>query len=169
MTPEGQEDAQSLTLRGWQRAGALAVLLAPNRLSASRLPSPDRIYASAFREGGGHSRRPEQTVQPLAQKLGCVVDLTWALHQEEAFGAALSVGTGTVLVCWQHQGLPALARAIAAPQDLSPLPKDWNWPEDRYDVIWSPRRDGPNRVWYFSQYCQAVLSGDSGLPFNLPG
>ena len=169
LTPEGQEDAQSLTLRGWQRAGALAVLLAPNRLSASRLPSPDRIYASAFREGGGHSRRPEQTVQPIAHKLGCVVDLTWALHQEEAFGAALSVGTGTVLVCWQHQGLPALARAIAAPQDLSALPKDWNWPDDRYDVIWSLRRDGPNRVWYLSQYCQAVLSGDSGLPFNLPG
>jgi hypothetical protein len=136
---------------------------------ASRLPSPDRIYASAFREGGGHSRRPEQTVQPLAQKLGCVVDLTWALHQEEAFAAALAVGTGTVLVCWQHQGLPALARAIAAPQDLSALPEDWNWPDDRYDVIWSLRREGPSRVWHFSQYCQAVLSGDSGLPFNLPG
>ena len=115
MTPEGQEDTQSLTLRRWQRADALDVLLALNRPSASRLSSPDRIYASAFREGGGHSRRPEQTVQPLAQKLGCVVDLTWALHQEEAFGAALSVGTGTVFVGWQHQGLPALARAVAAP------------------------------------------------------
>jgi hypothetical protein len=37
LTPEGQEDAQSLTLRGWQRAGALAVLLAPNRLSGVAL------------------------------------------------------------------------------------------------------------------------------------
>jgi len=161
LTPEGHEDAQSLTLRGWQRAGALAVLLAPNRLSASRLPSPDRIYASAFREGGGHSRRPEQTVQPLAQKLGLVVDLTWALHQEEAFAAALAVSTGTALVCWQRQGLPALASTYR--------PEDWNWPDDRYDVIWSLRRDGQNRAWHFSQYYQAVLSGDSELPFNLPG
>lgn len=167
LTAEGQEDEKSLTIRGWQRAGALATLLAPNPLSAPRLPSPDRIYASAFREGGGHSRRPEQTVQPLARKLGCGVDLTWALHQEEAFGAALAVGVGIALVCWQHQGLAALARVIAAPQRLSGLSDHWSWPDDRYDVIWSLRRDRPGDAWRFTQYCQSLLSGDSDQPFDL--
>jgi hypothetical protein len=166
-TADGREDGKSLAVRGWQRAGALAALLAPNRLIGSRLPRPDRIYASAFREGGGHSRRPEQTVQPLARKLGRPVDLTWALHQEWAFGAALAAEAGVALVCWQHQGLPDLARAIAAPQPLPTLPEGWSWPADRYDVIWSLRRDGPGQAWRFTQHCQGLLAGDADEPFGL--
>ncbi|WP_428486207.1 phosphoglycerate mutase family protein [Rhodopila sp.] len=169
LTTQGQEDAKSLTVRGWQRAGALAALFAPNLLLESRLPTPNRIYASAWREGGGHSQRPEQTVEPLARKLNCPVDLTWALHQEEAFGVALAASSGTALVCWQHQGLAALARAIVAPQCLSELLPDWSWPADCYDVIWSLRRNGTGKAWHFTQYCQALLSGDRDQPFNLPG
>jgi broad specificity phosphatase PhoE len=106
-TSEDWENGKSLSIRGWQRAGALVALLAPNPLLGPRLPRPDRIYASAFRNGAGHSRRPEQTVLPLAQKLGLAVDLTWALHQERAFGAALAAEAGVALACWQHQGLAA--------------------------------------------------------------
>jgi hypothetical protein len=168
-TPDGCEDVKSLTIRGWQRAGALAAVLAPNFPAGSHLPRPDRIYASAFRDGGGHSRRPEQTVLPLAQKLGCSIDLTWALHQEQAFGALLAQQAGVVLVCWQHQGLVPLARAIVAPQRLAELPTDWAWPNDRYDVIWSLRRNGPGGRWHFRQYCQALLAGDPDQPFNLVG
>jgi hypothetical protein len=168
-TPEGREDGKSLAIRGWQRAGALAALLAPTRLAgASRLPSPDRIHASAFRKGGGHSRRPEQTVLPLARKLGRPVDLTWALHQERDFGAALAAEEGVALVCWQHQGLPDLARAVAAPQPLPEVPEGWSWPEDRYDVIWSLRRGGPDEAWRFAQHCQGLLAGDADRPFDLP-
>lgn len=167
--PEGRPDAKSLTVRGWQRAGGLAALLAPGPLSASPLPRPDRIHASAFRKGGGHSRRPEQTVVPLAAKLGLVVDLRWALHGEDAFGAALSAQAGVVLVCWQHQGLPALARAVAAPQRLPELPEGWEWPKSRFDVIWSLRRERPGAAWRFAQHCQHLLAGDRARPFDLPG
>jgi hypothetical protein len=166
-TSDGEEDSKSLNVRGWQRAGALAACFAPNPLISGNLPVPDRIYASAFRQGGGHSRRPEQTVLPLARKLGCVVDLTWALHQEAVFGAALAAQAGTALVCWQHQGLAELARAIAAPQRLLELPADWGWPQDRYDVIWSLRRHAPGEAWHFTQYCQALLAGDPDRPFVL--
>jgi len=76
LTPDGREDPKPLTIRGWQRTGALAAVLAPNWPASAHLSRPERIYASAFRDGGGHSRRPEQTVLPLAQKLGCGVDLT---------------------------------------------------------------------------------------------
>ncbi|HEY0184247.1 MAG TPA: hypothetical protein VGC09_15665 [Rhodopila sp.] len=167
LTPDGREDEKSLTVRGWQRAGALAGCLARNALSRPRLPAPDRIYASAFREGGGHSRRPEQTVLPLAQALGLQVDLTWALHQEAAFGAALAASLGTALVCWQHQGLADLARAVAAPQTISDLPAGWSWPPDRYDVIWSMRREAPGEPWRFTQYCQSLLAGDRDQAFSL--
>jgi hypothetical protein len=167
LTPDGREDPKSLTVRGWQRAGALAAVLAPNRPSSSHLPRPVRIYASAFRDGGGHSRRPEQTVLPLAQKLRCGVDLTWALHQEDAFGATLARQVGVMLVCWQHQGLASLARAIVAPQHLEMLPADWAWPADRYDVMWSLQRNAADDRWHFRQYCQALLSGDPDQPFDL--
>ncbi len=172
--PDGRPDPKSLTVRGWQRAGGLAALLAPGALAqpaspVPRLPRPDRIHASAFRKNGGHSRRPEQTVLPLAAKLEQVVDLRWALHGEDAFGAALSAQAGVVLVCWQHQGLPALARAVAAPQRLPELPDGWTWPKTRFDVIWSLRRERPGDVWRFSQHCQLLLAGDHAQPFDLPG
>ncbi len=172
--PDGRPDAKSLTVRGWQRAGGLATLLAPRGplagpdAPAPRLPRPDRIHASAFRKGGGHSRRPEQTVLPLAAKLGQVVDLRWALHQEDAFGEALSAQAGIVLVCWQHQGLPALARAVAAPQRLPELPDRWRWPKRCFDVIWSLRRERPGEAWRFAQHCQGLLAGDRAQPFDLP-
>ena len=168
LMPDGRSDEASLTIRGWQRAGALAALFGSSRFLRSPLPVPDRIYASAFREGGGHSPRPEQTVAPLAQRLGRAVDLTWALHQEPSFGAMLNASAGTSLVCWQHQGLPALARAVAAPQPLSELPAGWHWPRERYDVVWSLRRDEPGAAWLFTQYCPCLLSGDQAQPFDLP-
>lgn len=169
LTANGEDDPYALTVRGWQRAGGLAALLGSSELLSTPLPTPDRIFASAFRPGGGHSRRPEQTVQPLADRLGHAVNLDWALHQEEALGAALAVGTGNALVCWQHQGLAALARAIAAPQRLSELPADWEWPEDRYDILWSVRRNGLGQAWHLTQYCLGLLAGDSNRPFDLSG
>jgi len=74
-----------------------------------------------------------------------------------------------MLVCWQHQGLAVLARAIVVPQRLAGLSADWVWPDDRYDVIWSLRRDGPGEPWHFRQYCQRLLSGDPDQPFSLIG
>src|SRR5262249_15471890 len=88
--PNGTEDKDSLIVHGWQRAGALADFFG----SKQGLPAPDRIFASAAakkagraRRGrgakserksgrkngsntGSKSKRPTQTVIPLAAKLG---------------------------------------------------------------------------------------------------
>ena len=63
VNPDGQEDAHSLTVTGWMRAGALVELFAPSRGdSPAELRRPDTIYASAY--AGGHSKRSMQTVSP---------------------------------------------------------------------------------------------------------
>src|SRR5438552_31187 len=74
----GEQDDESLTPKGWARAGALACLFAPRgSMKVGALPSPDRIYSSAREHHdksagvrtGSHSERPTQTIALIAQKL----------------------------------------------------------------------------------------------------
>src|SRR6516162_567774 len=88
LTFDGQEDWESLTVRGWQRAGALADLFGPARgpLQDANLAVPNLIYASKPATTGSDpadsdevgegskSKRPLQTITPLASKLGIIPD-----------------------------------------------------------------------------------------------
>ena len=71
VTAEGVNDGESLTIEGWQCAGGLVGLFAPARgpLQAPGLAKPDFLFASASKSGGG-SKRPLETITPLASKLG---------------------------------------------------------------------------------------------------
>lgn len=172
LTEDGGPDPKSLALRGWQRAGALAALVAPGAMregagqDGTGLPRPDAIYASAFREGGGHSRRPEQTVRPLAAKLGLAVDLTYALHQEGDLAAHLLAQGGIALVSWQHEGLAELLRALLGPGGAGAPPHGWRWPDARYDVTWRVDRDATGRA-SFTQHPHRLLAGDGGHGLTL--
>src|SRR4051794_27889179 len=56
ITAGGRRDKRSLTVTGWQRAGALVELFAPSRgVPLEGLRRPDCIYCSAAERGG--SRR----------------------------------------------------------------------------------------------------------------
>ncbi|MBB2202959.1 histidine phosphatase family protein [Gluconacetobacter tumulisoli] len=166
LSPEGLTDDRALNARGWQRAGALALLLGRDGRVRPDLPNPEKIYASALREGGGHSHRPQQTVGPLAARLSLEVKLDWSLNMEAPFAEELRRHAGTQLVCWQHEGIAALARAIVAPQVLSEIPAGWTWPKARFDVIWCLRRQAATGPWQFAQYCQRLLPGDPETPLE---
>ncbi|NHO33935.1 hypothetical protein [Acetobacter fallax] len=142
----GRDDPYSLSKKGWQRAKGLVGLFTDEE---DRLPVPDRIFASAFRPDGGHSRRPEQTALPLSETLHCPIDLTWALHQEKELSVVLSGLKGTSLVCWQHQGLADLAKAVLVTQWFSALQE---WPPNCYDMIWRISRSGSETRWSFVSY-----------------
>jgi len=60
--PDGSQDGESLTVRGWQRAGALVQFFARPELK------PGVIFASGLGHGS-KSKRPMQTVTPLADLL----------------------------------------------------------------------------------------------------
>jgi hypothetical protein len=161
----GMPDKQSLTPRGWQRAGIWVDLFAPSFGQQRVLPKPDAIFASApatkaeiaAGHDGSKSRRPLETIWPLAAKLGIDVDLQFAKGQEAQLGATLSARDGVTLVCWQHEDIAAIARA------LSPLPQGVpdEWPGDCFNVVFCFDRPGAGAAWTFQQFVPVMLKGDS--------
>ena len=161
----GANDPESLSVRGWQRAGALLGLF-----GSTPLPRPARIYASAplrLRKLpgkiGARSKRSAQTVSVLAAKRGLDVNIAFTRGQEQIFGAELTrFDEGTTLVCWPREGLPLIAAAILGKPDGIPA----IWPSDCFDIVWRLVRETPAAAWTFDQVCQRLLPGDRMLPIS---
>lgn len=158
---DGSHDPRSLTPRGWQRAGAWAEVFSPSLVPHGALERPDRIFASAHgdTEGpiGSKSRRPSETVTPLARKLGLQVERTFTKGQEKELIAAIHTLPGAVLVCWQHERIPDMIGFIPTGDDAA-LPR--TWPEDRYNVVLRFTRHAPDAVWQFDQVAPRMLADD---------
>lgn len=149
----GTASATSLTVTGWVRAGALVALFAPARgVPPAGLSKPTALWASDPR--GEHGQRPQQTVTPLAGRLGVAVDIRFGKGQGAALAGALAAAHGVTLVSWQHEEIPAIAAHLGV---VSPPPPS-SWPDDRYDVIWVLTRSGAG--WAFGQVPQMLLAGD---------
>lgn len=170
LTSDGEQDFDSLTVRGWQRAGALATLFgsAGQRPPASGLETPSVIYAARPRgmgsEGnaldGKKSKRPLETIEPLAARLGLSPDLGFAFGDEAALAAEVLTRQGPVLISWEHEKLLEIAGYIVDDHPPSP-PLPQKWPGDRFDVVWvlTPPAAGGG-AWNFLQVPQQLLAGD---------
>jgi hypothetical protein len=153
ISPTGRPDKRSLTVDGWQRAGALVELFAPARgRPPAGLWRPEAVYASAARNG--RSRRSIETVEPLARQLGVDVVDRYAAGEEEQLVTELVDHPGATLVSWHHK---ALHRIVDHLGDVTPTPPR-RWPRDRYDMVWVFVRVGDG--WRFSQIPQLLLPGD---------
>jgi hypothetical protein len=161
---DGTADPESLTVRGWQHAGALAAVFAgPGANAADHLVArPNVIFAAGSGKKklridgkavkvGSHSRRPQQTVAPLAAALGLAPVTIHTKGEEQALVADALSRSGTVLICWQHQNIPAVGNLILG--DRTTVPQ--SWPEDRYDLIWIFDRAGDG--WSFRQFSHGRL------------
>ena len=67
VTADGTQDAESLLVAGWTRAGALAVLFAPSRGPSQRpgLERPQYLFAAGD-ETGTKSKRPIETLKAIS-------------------------------------------------------------------------------------------------------
>jgi hypothetical protein len=161
----GAPDDESLIPRGWQRAGALAVFFGEQ----GGLPMPDRIYASAAAKQkiapgekvGSHSKRPIETVSPLAARHKREIIDKFAKGQEADLAKELGNFAGSALVCWQHEAIPDIANEVGAASPAAPK----SWPDDRFNVVWRFSRNGGG-PWTFDQICPQLLDGDSKDPIN---
>ena len=156
---DGTADPESLTVRGWQHAGALAAVFARPGSAAGDafVARPDVIFAAGARKTkaridgkrvavGSHSRRPLQTVTPLAAALGLVPVTTHTKGEEQALVADALARPGIVLICWQHQNIAAIGNLIVGNDTTVPQ----SWPQDRYDLVYVFDRAGDS--WSFRQF-----------------
>ena|ERR1700736_1895082 len=161
VTLEGKRDNESLTARGWQRAGALANLFAPTNghFQHASLARPQLIYASKPLKRRG-SRRPIETVTPLAEKLAIRINNNFPRSEVEKMLEEVFLCKGTVLICWQREYIPQIAAHILGNQKKVPQV----WPEDRFDLIWVFDRGRSSTKFSFKQVSQRLLTGDWTTP-----
>jgi hypothetical protein len=158
----GASSAHDLSVRGWQRAGALACLFAPAHgpLQNALLAKPAFIFASAAatdpEPGDTKSRRSEETVTPLARLIGVDIKLDFSKGQETALARAALACNGPVLIAWRHEGIPVIANCILGAKVALP-----SWPKDRFDVIFVLTLNALDGTYSFAEVMQCLLAGDS--------
>lgn len=159
---DGNADTESLALRGWQRAGALARFFNPiDEAHAARL-KPATVYAP----GNGpasRSKRAMQTVAPLVALLRATSDVNYVTTHLKDDGPALMndvlAQSGVVLIAWEHKVLPSLIGLVHGAPTVPAT-----WPEDRFDMVWI--LDRTTHGWAFSQLPQLLLAGDTADPIK---
>lgn len=172
ITASGASNKESLIVLGWQRAGALTVLFDPfnGALQNSGLATPNALFAAAYSTsekgttaaipastaGASNSKsmRPIETIIPLSQRLKLVINENYGKETLDALVADATNQTGTVLICWQHNDIPAIAQQIV-PNGTFP-----KWPGDRFDLVWVFDLDATTGEYVFSQVPQNLLAGD---------
>jgi hypothetical protein len=164
LTPEGAADKKSLVVRGWQRAGSWSALFG-TKLGGDSYPKPAVIYAADPNgtTGDDPSKRPFETITPLAARRKLTPVTKYAVEQETPLAAELVGLSGVVLVCWEHNAIIAhLLPALAGTQKIAGLPTHWDG--TRFDVVLRFDRAKPGAAWTFSQLFPRLMSGDSKTP-----
>jgi len=161
VTIDGTLDAESLTPRGWQRAGALVALFTPDSSDRPRsgLPAPTHLLASQV---GLQSniQRPRQTLLPRAERLGLSVDSRFRKEEVDQLVQAVRGIDGIVLIAWEHHLIPSITNMLLG--DTSSAPQVW--PDDRYDVVWVIEYAAPGSRGAFRQVPEMLLAGDRPQP-----
>ena len=163
ITRKGERSKESLEIRGWQRAGALANLFAPasDHLQHRALATPRFLYASKPLRRKG-SRRPLETITPLAEKLAIRINSDYQRSQLVSMVEDAVSRRGVVLICWQREFIPDIASLILGAKKIAP----GAWPENRYDMIWVFDLQRSSSTYKFRQVPQELLAGDLVTPIK---
>lgn len=163
VTPEGESEKESLTVRGWQRAGALASFFAPTNgaFQHPSLAEPQFLYASTPTKRNG-SRRPVETITPLAERLAIRINSNFPKFESDEMVEEAFLCDGVVLISWQHEFIPKIANHILGNKTTAPQ----DWPEDRFDMVWVFDRDAESALYGFKQVPQNLLMGDWATPIR---
>jgi broad specificity phosphatase PhoE len=167
--PPDEDKSVHLSERGEKRARALHELFEASPGRPDPFPPPDFIFATHPSEA---SRRPVETVTPLAGKLKLPINDTFRNHllepdsaggkdrkkgildlSRELFSDKRYQGK-TVLISWHHGTIPHLARALKA----ADAPRDWD--HNTFDRVWQITYDDKGNTT-FTDRPQRLLAGDA--------
>lgn len=151
-----------LTEAGEERAQCLVEFFGAGRNETTR---PKHIWAQQI-NSHQTSRRPLETVTPLAHYLNLTVDQTYARDDYSGVAAAIIAEATTYpgddwvgLVCWEHKALTGVAAALGV---LAPP----TYPGDGFDQTWTINLTLPSRPLVIgAEGC--TFPGPPGSP--LPG
>lgn len=155
---EKPKHGDGLTPQGEQRAQCLVDRFGRDLPVDSR---PRHIWAQ---EINSHqtSRRPLETVQPLAKFLNLTVDQSFARDDTQGIAAAILAAaansTGWVgLVCWEHHALTDIAAAlgVSAPPD---------YPSDSFDQMWTVNLTEGRPLTVGDEHCTSNPPASTGWP-----
>jgi hypothetical protein len=157
ITLEGAREKESLTARGWQRAGALASFFAPpnGTFQNPSLAKPQFLYASKPVKRKG-SRRPFETIMPLAEKLAIRINSNFSKLETESMLEDAFLCKGVVLICWQREYILQITDQILVNKAIAPP----EWHESRFDMVWVFDRNPTSAQYSFKQIPQSLLVGD---------
>ena len=153
---DGSLDAESLTVRGWQRAGALIAFFC-----AQPKMRPDAIFASGIGHGARANgrRKPSRRLRPSSMR-------TDRSHSSQTLEGRHPALDGPGFVPGGHGpgvlGAQAHSRIGRPPPGAPPVPKIW--PDNRFDLVWIFDRAGAG--WSFSQVLQRLLPEDGDEPIS---
>ncbi len=150
--PEGADDPHSLTVRGWQRAGALVHFLL-NSTSSMGTPSLFGASPRSFEP----SKRAIQTLSPLADVLGVTIHQDFAVGEELQLAAEILQTDGLVICAWEHNTIHLIGNAIVGNDRDVPQ----SWPGERFDIVWEFSLTGG--AWSFTAAGQHLLAGDDDV------
>ena len=151
VTPEGEHDEHSLSVRGWTRAGALAALFANTRHPLAR---PERVIATAASQSY-KSKREHDTALPTADRLRLPIDAREVPPEYAQLVEEVRSHSEPTLIVWHHGSIPAFVRSFPL-ANAGQVPS--TWPEDRFDLIWVLSPVGDQYEW--QQIEQRLLDGD---------
>jgi len=159
VSPTGLQGSKDLTVRGWQRAGALVCYFAPasGAFQDARIATPQALFASH-----SSSSRPRETLLPLSEKLGIAIDLNYGKGDEARLVASAKELPGVALIAWQHDFMAAVANGILGDNRTAPQ----EWPKERFDLVWVFDLDHLTGKYRFAQVPQLLLAGDSVEPIR---
>ena len=170
LSDEGTQDAKSLVIRGWQRAGAWAALFGAG-LGQPDYLGPQVVFAAKPGDDApneGASRRPDETALPLVARLRLKEgQFDTSIKQDQAMQLVetLQKLSGVVLVCWEHKALAKdILPLIPLKHNSPPVPTQWN--DDRFDVVLRFDRAADDTKFTFRELYPRLLSGDSDKPLG---
>ena len=154
----GSLNRHSLTIKGWQRACALATTRLAGQLADDVDADDLEIFAPDY-DDDAKEHRPYQTVLPLrglwrTEKIRQpgTTDEVDELHRE-----VMKVD-GIAIVCWEHD------RLVDFVQKLVGDAREVAWPGDRFDVILRLRPAPDDEERYSLEWRdQKLVPGDRGL------